>query len=64
MKQEPAHQDVSRIETAQRVFLEAGNLHTPLTWKVYGDPYEIITSRPQLYSYTAIQLYSYTAIQL
>ena len=42
-KQEPAHQDVSRIETAQRVFLQAGNLdlHTPLSWKVYGDPYEI-----------------------
>jgi chitosanase len=43
MKQEPAHQDVSRIETAQRVFLQAGNLdlHTPLSWKAYGDPYEI-----------------------
>ena len=43
MKQEVAHSDVSRVETAQRVFLEAGNLDldTPLKWKVYGDSYEI-----------------------
>ena len=43
MKQEAAHSDVSRVETAQRVFLKAGNLDldTPLTWQVYGDSYEI-----------------------
>ena len=43
MKQEAAHSDVSRVETAQRVFLEQGNLGlaTPLKWKVYGDSYEI-----------------------
>jgi len=34
---------VSRVETAQRVFLAAGNLDldTPLKWRVYGDSYEI-----------------------
>ncbi|MFI0509825.1 chitosanase [Streptomyces sp. WSLK1-5] len=43
MRQERAHHDVSRVETAQRVFLTAGNLglDTPLKWKVYGDSYEI-----------------------
>jgi len=43
MKQEEAHADTSRIDTAQRVFLKAGNLdlHTPLKWKVYGDSFEI-----------------------
>ncbi|MFF0016445.1 chitosanase [Streptomyces sp. NPDC005374] len=43
MRQEAAHRDVSRVETAQRVFLEAGNLDldTPLKWRVYGDTYEI-----------------------
>ncbi|MER5604085.1 chitosanase [Streptomyces sp. NPDC002265] len=43
MKQEAAHSDVSRVETAQRVFLREGNLGlaTPLKWKVYGDSYEI-----------------------
>ena len=43
MKKEEAHSDVSRIETAQRVWLKAGNLNlnTPLSWKVYGDPYKI-----------------------
>jgi len=39
MKSEPAHQDVNRIDTAQRVFLQQGNLglRPPLTWKVYAD---------------------------
>jgi chitosanase len=34
---------VSRVETAQRVWLKAGNLDlkTPLVWKVYGDSYTI-----------------------
>jgi chitosanase len=43
MKREAAHSDVSRVETAQRIFLEQGNLDldTPLKWKVYGDGYEI-----------------------
>jgi len=43
MRQEAAHSDVSRVETAQRMFLTAGNLDLdpPLKWKVYGDSYEI-----------------------
>lgn len=43
MKTEAAHDDVSRVETAQRIFLQAGNfdLNTPLAWKVYGDSYTI-----------------------
>ena len=38
MKTEEAHSDVTRVETAQRVWLKAGNLDlkTPLNWKVYG----------------------------
>lgn len=43
MKKEEAHSDVSRIDTAQRVFLRNGNLdlNTPLDFAVYGDPYHI-----------------------
>ncbi len=43
MKKEEAHSDTSRIDTAQRVFLKAGNLNldTPLKWKTYGDSYTI-----------------------
>ncbi len=43
MKQEEAHSDTSRVDTAQRVFLDKGNLalDTPLDWKVYGDSYHI-----------------------
>ena len=43
MNLEEAHTDTTRVSTAQRVFLEAGNLEldTPLRWKVYGDAYEI-----------------------
>ena len=43
MQTEAAHEDVSRIETAQRVFLDAGNLDLdlPLRWHVYADPYSI-----------------------
>ncbi|WP_415950974.1 chitosanase [Streptomyces sp. KLOTTS4A1] len=35
--------DTSRIDTAQRLFLRAGNMNlaTPLTWRVYGDPYRV-----------------------
>ncbi|MBT2422324.1 chitosanase [Streptomyces sp. ISL-22] len=43
MKKEPAHEDTSRVDTAQRVFLNKGNLrlNTPLTWHVYGDRFHI-----------------------
>ncbi|WP_270137240.1 chitosanase [Kribbella sp. CA-293567] len=43
MKQEEAHSDTSRVDTAQRVFLRNGNLNlnTPLDWKVYGDSFRI-----------------------
>lgn len=43
MKQEEAHEDTSRVDTAQREFLAAGNLalDPPLRWAVYGDAYEI-----------------------
>ncbi|MGW3951612.1 chitosanase [Streptomyces sp. NPDC004752] len=35
--------DTSRIDTAQRRFLYDGNLdlHTPLEWRVYGEPYQV-----------------------
>ena len=44
MKKEAAHEDVSRIETAQRRFLREGNLDLalPLRWAVYGDRYSIV----------------------
>ncbi|WIM99607.1 chitosanase [Actinoplanes oblitus] len=43
MKKEEAHSDTSRVDTAQRVFLNKGNfdLNTPLDFKVYGDPFHI-----------------------
>lgn len=43
MRAEEAHEDTSRIDTAQRVFLRAGNLalDPPLDWHVYGDVYRI-----------------------
>ncbi|WP_239516560.1 MULTISPECIES: chitosanase [unclassified Streptomyces] len=43
MKQEEAHSDTSRVDTAQRVWVKKGNLNlnTPLDWKVYGDPFHI-----------------------
>jgi chitosanase len=43
MRSEEAHSDVTRISTAQRVFLRAGNLdlNPSLTWKVYGDTFRI-----------------------
>ena len=43
MRKEAAHDDVSRIETAQRRFLREGNLdlNAPLRWSVYGDDYSI-----------------------
>ncbi len=44
MKKEAAHEDVTRIETAQRRFLREGNLDLalPLRWAVYGDHYAIV----------------------
>jgi chitosanase len=44
MRKEAAHEDVSRIETAQRRFLREGNLDLvpPLRWAVYGDQYSIL----------------------
>ncbi|NDZ72246.1 chitosanase [Streptomyces sp. SID10362] len=43
MRQEEAHSDTSRVDTAQRVFLNEGNLdlEPPLDWHVYGDAYHI-----------------------
>jgi chitosanase len=43
MNKEAAHEDVTRIETAQRRFLREGNLDLdpPLRWAVYGDRYFI-----------------------
>ncbi len=43
MRREGAHSDTTRVDTAQRVFLKAGNLTltTPLTWAVYGDTFTI-----------------------
>lgn len=43
MKTEEAHSDTSRVDTAQRIFLNAGNLtlQLPLVFKTYGDAYRI-----------------------
>ncbi len=43
MRKEEAHEDTTRVSTAQRVFLHAGNLDLvpPLHWSVYGDEFEI-----------------------
>jgi chitosanase len=51
MRREQAHQDVTRITTAQQVFLDAGNLglSLPLHWKVYGDAYRL--TQPELHRY-------------
>lgn len=48
MRAEAAHEDTSRIDTAQRTFLDDGNLalDPPLRWSVYGDPYEIESAPP------------------
>jgi len=41
MRTEEAHQDTSRVDTEQRVFLRNRNfdLAPPLIWHVYGDRY-------------------------
>ncbi|MEU4209587.1 chitosanase [Streptomyces sp. NPDC026206] len=43
MQSEKAHEDTSRVDTAQRVFLNNGNFdfQPPLKWKVYGEPFQI-----------------------
>lgn len=43
MLADPSHQDTSRVDTEQRVFVKANNfdLGTPLHWSVYGDSYSI-----------------------
>lgn len=43
MKAEAAHEDVTRIDNAQRKFINEGNfnLNAPLSWSVYGDKYII-----------------------
>lgn len=40
---EKAHEDTSRIDTAQRVFLNNGNLdlNTLFAWHVYGQAFSI-----------------------
>jgi chitosanase len=43
MLSEESHQELDRVENAQRVFLRNGNLHldNPLSWTMYGDKYHI-----------------------
>ena len=43
MQAEEAHSDTSRVDSAQRVFLNQSNLDLdlPLTWKVYGDRFSV-----------------------
>ncbi|MDX6363924.1 MAG: chitosanase [Streptomyces sp.] len=43
MKASPDHHDTTRIDTAQRRFLNEGNLDLdpPLKWQVYGELYEV-----------------------
>ncbi len=43
MRKEAAHEDTTRVSTAQRLFLRDGNLdlRPPLRWSVYGDAYQI-----------------------
>ncbi|MFD5626369.1 chitosanase [Streptomyces sp. NPDC127072] len=43
MKSQNAHRDTTRIDTAQRQFLNDGNLDldTPLEWKVYRETYKV-----------------------
>lgn len=43
MLTEEAHEDTSRVDTTQRVFLKSGNLNLvpPLSWQMYGDNFKI-----------------------
>jgi chitosanase len=49
MKAEEAHEDTSRVDTAQRVFLRDHNLglKPPLSWHVYGDRFHIPAPWPE-----------------
>lgn len=44
MLADSSHQETDRVDTEQRVFLNAGNLNLdpPLKWSVYGDSYSIL----------------------
>ena len=46
MESEEAHSDVSRISTAQQVFINNGNfnLDVPLNWSVYGSPFSLASN--------------------
>ncbi|GAA1510697.1 chitosanase [Streptomyces albidochromogenes] len=46
MKVKKGHKDTSRIDTAQREFLRAGNLdlEPPLVWRMYGETFRIPAS--------------------
>ena len=46
MRTEEAHEDTSRVDDEQAVFLKAHNwgLRPPLRWKTYGDPWAILTA--------------------
>lgn len=54
MRREQAHQDITRITTTQRVFLDAGNLRLrlPLRWRVYGDRYHLTQAELHRYRST------------
>jgi chitosanase len=43
MKREEGHADTTRVSTGQRKFLNEGNydLNLPLSWSVYGDPFNL-----------------------
>ena len=43
MRTEETHSDTTRVDTAQRVFLNASNLDLdpPLAWTVYGEGFLI-----------------------
>lgn len=50
MRTEKAHSNTSRIDTAQRVFLQAGNLdlNLPLSWQVYGVKFHVEAASPNV----------------
>ena len=43
MRKETAHEDIDRVESAQRKWLKDGNLNftAPVSWTMYGDPFTI-----------------------
>lgn len=54
MLAEEGHSDTTRIDTAQRTFLSAGNLNLnlPLSWSVYGDPFSLTQAQLDKYAST------------